>query len=92
MIARDHRSHGTRRFDFAPSTTGGVPAPAQVYARTGTDDAVGAPMTSPAGAINYTELDTPAVTRRRRGCNGGGHAAIGREMYRHSGVLRKQTD
>ena len=67
-------------------------APAQVYARTGTDDAVGAPMTSPAGAINYAELDTPAVTRRRRDATVAAMQQSGVEMYDIPAFLRKQAD
>jgi len=57
----------------------------QVVARTGTDDAVGAP-------VNYEELDQPTAIRRRRD--------VTIEAMRHSGVdmldipafLRKQAD
>ncbi len=64
---------------------------APVYARTGTDDAVGAPMTS-AGAINYHDLDTPAVTRRRRDATVSAMQQSGVEMYDIPAFLRKQAD
>jgi cell division protein FtsZ len=67
-------------------------APVQSYARTGTDDAVGTPMTSPAGAINYAELDTPAVTRRRRDATVAAMQQSGVEMYDIPAFLRKQAD
>ena len=64
---------------------------APVYARTGTDDAIGAPMSS-AGAINYQELDTPAVTRRRRDATVNAMQQSGVEMYDIPAFLRKQAD
>ncbi len=64
---------------------------APVYARTGTDDAVGAPMTS-AGAINYHDLDTPAVTRRRRDATVSAMQQSGVEMYDIPAFLQKQAD
>ena len=70
--------------------------PQMVYsapmARTGTDDAMGAPMASPAGAINYHDLDTPAVTRRRRDATVTAMQQSGVEMYDIPAFLRKQAD
>ena len=60
-------------------------------ARTGTDDAIGAPMSS-AGAINYHDLDTPAVTRRRRDATVSAMQQSGVEMYDIPAFLRKQAD
>ena len=60
--------------------------------RTGTDDAMGAPMASPAGAINYHDLDTPAVTRRRRDATVTAMQQSGVEMYDIPAFLRKQAD
>jgi cell division protein FtsZ len=60
-------------------------------ARTGTDDAIGAPMSS-AGAINYHDLDTPAVTRRRRDATVTAMQQSGVEMYDIPAFLRKQAD
>ena len=65
---------------------------APVMARTGTDDAMGAPMASPAGAINYHDLDTPAVTRRRRDATVTAMQQSGVEMYDIPAFLRKQAD
>ena len=72
------------------------PQPQIVYSqataqRTGTDDAVGAPAT-PAGAINYAELDTPAVTRRRRDVTVSALASSGMDTYDIPAFLRKQAD
>jgi cell division protein FtsZ len=64
---------------------------APVMQRTGTDDAVGA-MASPAGAINYADLDTPAVTRRRRDATVSAMQQSGVEMYDIPAFLRKQAD
>lgn len=63
-------------------------APQVVMARTGTDDAMGAP----AGAINYADLDQPAVTRRRRDATVSAMAQSGVEMYDIPAFLRKQAD
>ncbi len=63
-----------------------------VYARTGTDDAIGAPMPTSAGAINYHDLDTPAVTRRRRDATVNAMQQSGVEMYDIPAFLRKQAD
>jgi cell division protein FtsZ len=65
---------------------------AQPMARTGTDDAIGAPVASPAGAINYHDLDTPAVTRRRRDATVSAMQQSGVEMYDIPAFLRKQAD
>lgn len=65
---------------------------APVMARTGTDHAVGAPMATPAGAINYHELDAPAVTRRRRDATVSAMQQSGVEMYDIPAFLRKQAD
>ena len=65
---------------------------APVYARTGTDDAMGAPMPTSAGAINYHDLDTPAVTRRRRDATVSAMQQSGVEMYDIPAFLRKQAD
>jgi cell division protein FtsZ len=59
--------------------------------RTGTDDAIGS-MASPAGAINYAELDQPAVTRRRRDATVSAMQQSGVEMYDIPAFLRKQAD
>ncbi len=59
-----------------------------VMARTGTDDAIGAP----AGAINYADLDPPAVTRRRRDATVSAMQQSGVEMYDIPAFLRKQAD
>jgi cell division protein FtsZ len=64
---------------------------APVMARTGTDDAIGA-HSSPAGAINYADLDTPAVTRRRRDATVSAMQQSGVEMYDIPAFLRKQAD
>ncbi len=64
---------------------------APIMARTGTDDAIGA-MASPAGAINYSDLDTPAVTRRRRDATVSAMQQSGVEMYDIPAFLRKQAD
>lgn len=62
-----------------------------VAARTGTDDAVGA--IGPVGAaVNYSELDTPAVTRRRRDATISAMQQSGVEMYDIPAFLRKQAD
>ncbi len=64
---------------------------APVMARTGTDDAMG--MGSQAGAqVNYSELDTPAVTRRRRDATVNAMQQSGVEMYDIPAFLRKQAD
>ncbi|MBL8511931.1 MAG: cell division protein FtsZ, partial [Betaproteobacteria bacterium] len=73
------------------------PQPQMVYSaptmqRTGTDDAMGAPLTPPAGAINYADLDTPAVTRRRRDATVSAMQQSGVEMYDIPAFLRKQAD
>jgi cell division protein FtsZ len=60
--------------------------------RTGTDDAIGSMMSSPAGAINYADLDTPAVTRRRRDATVSAMQQSGVEMYDIPAFLRKQAD
>jgi cell division protein FtsZ len=65
---------------------------APVMQRTGTDDAVGAPQSTPAGAINYAELDTPAVTRRRRDVTVSALASSGMDTYDIPAFLRKQAD
>jgi cell division protein FtsZ len=65
---------------------------APVMARTGTDDAVGAPQSTPAGAINYADLDTPAVTRRRRDVTVSALASSGMDTYDIPAFLRKQAD
>jgi cell division protein FtsZ len=64
---------------------------APVMQRTGTDDAIGS-MASPAGAINYAELDQPAVTRRRRDATVSAMQQSGVEMYDIPAFLRKQAD
>jgi cell division protein FtsZ len=77
------------------------PQPQVVYsapmmARTGTDDAmgsnVGTHQSTPAGAINYAELDTPAVTRRRRDVTVSALASSGMDTYDIPAFLRKQAD
>lgn len=66
---------------------------APVMARTGTDDAFGAPSGTPAGAqVNYSELDTPAVTRRRRDATVNAMQQSGVEIYDIPAFLRKQAD
>jgi len=66
---------------------------APVMARTGTDDAYGAPQGTPAGAqVNYSELDTPAVTRRRRDATVNAMQQSGVEIYDIPAFLRKQAD
>lgn len=69
---------------------------APVMARTGTDDAVGNIGSMPgmqAGAqVNYSELDTPAVTRRRRDATVSAMQQSGVEMYDIPAFLRKQAD
>jgi cell division protein FtsZ len=69
---------------------------APVMARTGTDDAYGAPQANgapQAGAqVNYSELDTPAVTRRRRDATVSALQQSGVEMYDIPAFLRKQAD
>jgi cell division protein FtsZ len=75
-----------------PQVVYSAPAAAQSYARTGTDDAIGAPAASPAGAINYADLDTPAVTRRRRDATVSAMQQSGVEMYDIPAFLRKQAD
>jgi cell division protein FtsZ len=64
---------------------------APVVARTGTDDAIGAPQTS-AGAINYADLDAPAVTRRRRDVTVSALSSAGMDTYDIPAFLRKQAD
>jgi len=59
--------------------------PQLVMSRTGTDDAVGA-------QVNYNELDTPAVTRRRRDATINAMQQSGVEMYDIPAFLRKQAD
>jgi cell division protein FtsZ len=61
------------------------PKPQLVMSRTGTDDAVGA-------NVNYNELDTPAVTRRRRDATISAMQQSGVEMYDIPAFLRKQAD
>jgi cell division protein FtsZ len=69
---------------------------APVMQRTGTDDAMGsnagAQQSTPAGAINYAELDTPAVTRRRRDVTVSALASSGMDTYDIPAFLRKQAD
>ena len=65
---------------------------APVMQRTGTDDAVAVMTSSPAGAINYADLDTPAVTRRRRDATVTAMQQSGVEMYDIPAFLRKQAD
>jgi cell division protein FtsZ len=65
---------------------------APAMARTGTDDAIGAPQSSPAGAINYADLDTPAVTRRRRDVTVSAMQNSGMDTYDIPAFLRKQAD
>lgn len=69
---------------------------APVMARTGTDDAMGNLGNMPgmqAGAqVNYSELDTPAVTRRRRDATVSAMQQSGVEMYDIPAFLRKQAD
>ncbi|MDX2217933.1 MAG: cell division protein FtsZ [Burkholderiales bacterium] len=69
---------------------------APVMARTGTDDAFGNIGSMPgmqAGAqVNYSELDTPAVTRRRRDATVSAMQQSGVEMYDIPAFLRKQAD
>lgn len=69
---------------------------APVMARTGTDDAIGNVGNMPgmqAGAqVNYSELDTPAVTRRRRDATVSAMQQSGVEMYDIPAFLRKQAD
>jgi cell division protein FtsZ len=61
------------------------PKPLQVV-RTGTDDAAGG------APVNYNELDTPAVTRRRRDATVNAMQQSGVEMYDIPAFLRKQAD
>jgi cell division protein FtsZ len=69
---------------------------APVMARTGTDDAmgnIGNMSGMQAGAqVNYSELDTPAVTRRRRDATVNAMQQSGVEMYDIPAFLRKQAD
>jgi cell division protein FtsZ len=65
---------------------------APVMQRTGTDDAVGEQMASPAGAINYAELDTPAVLRSRRSAQVSALQTSGMDTYDIPAFLRKQAD
>lgn len=69
---------------------------APVMARTGTDDAMGhvgnMPGTQAGAQVNYSELDTPAVTRRRRDATVSAMQQSGVEMYDIPAFLRKQAD
>ena len=65
---------------------------APAMARTGTDDAVGAPMSSPAGAINYHDLDTPAFARKRRDATVNAMQQSGIDTLDIPAFLRKQAD
>ena len=65
---------------------------ASAMARTGTDDAVGAPMSSPAGAINYHDLDTPAFARKRRDATVNAMQQSGIDTLDIPAFLRKQAD
>ncbi|MBL8517109.1 MAG: cell division protein FtsZ [Betaproteobacteria bacterium] len=66
---------------------------APVMQRTGTDDAIGNMPGMQAGAqVNYSELDTPAVTRRRRDATVNAMQQSGVEMYDIPAFLRKQAD
>jgi cell division protein FtsZ len=67
------------------------PKPQLVMSRTGTDDAVGA-MVGNGANVNYNELDTPAVTRRRRDATINAMQQSGVEMYDIPAFLRKQAD
>ena len=59
-----------------------------VNTRTGTDDAVGAF----GSAVDYSALDAPAVTRRRRDATINAMQQSGVEMYDIPAFLRKQAD
>ena len=59
-----------------------------VHTRTGTDDAVGAF----GSAVDYSALDAPAVTRRRRDATINAMQQSGVEMYDIPAFLRKQAD
>jgi cell division protein FtsZ len=69
---------------------------APVIARTGTDDAFGANANggqqTSAGAINYADLDAPAVTRRRRDVTVSALQSSGMDTYDIPAFLRKQAD
>jgi cell division protein FtsZ len=65
---------------------------APVMQRTGTDDAVGHVQSTPAGAINYADLDAPAVTRRRRDVTVSALQSSGMDTYDIPAFLRKQAD
>lgn len=70
---------------------------APVMARTGTDDAMGniggnMPGMQAGAQVNYSELDTPAVTRRRRDATVSAMQQSGVEMYDIPAFLRKQAD
>jgi cell division protein FtsZ len=62
---------------------------------TGTDDAVGPlgpQQATPAGAINYAELDQPAVMRTRRNAQVSALQTSGMDTYDIPAFLRKQAD
>ena len=75
-----------------PKMVYSAPPVAPTYARTGTDDAIGAPASTSAGAINYADLDTPAFARRRRDATVNAMQQSGVELADIPTFLRKQAD